>query len=527
KTAEGVRDRLGFALGHYGLLRSSNILPVELPDLFSLDLPDEGPSPCFAVVVLLDNGKTNKDGRKEYAAFTRHEDPAACGVGALAFYFFQRFHVSQERFPPHDTAFPSFAASRDWFDLKVLLSSAGPTEAVEYGTFLAAVNKELKALGLETKAKTHIFRGSGSRMADLGGAAKADIRQAGRWNVDAVDRCYLTGLAREVIRVQAGFESRKGTYFLRRDIDPPAELERQVFPEADEWLHRQEAGTDVEQTICGQGFLRLLIRLRRVLLQDVACLRLSCPSHPVFLHPLFSTPAFAAFEEKMQEHLRTVHDPAELQLQRVLPLLERLIVSSFAAQRQETLGLKGTIDDLSEQMEKVGSDNNNLLHDVLSGRIPITINAQLAPSSSPSSPSTPTTTVAAAALAANTTSSSSSSSASPASPAFSMNRKLTTVDEVWREWTEGLGGGQSVAAAWPEGSEALKAMKKVEKDRKHYQRRGIIVSRVRAIMEERNVEAKRAVEAVDAFRRAQKNKSLDALRKALPNTPSEAIPLLP
>ncbi|GAA5921695.1 hypothetical protein JCM5296_000197, partial [Sporobolomyces johnsonii] len=41
KTAEGVRDRLGFALGHYGLLRSSNILPVELPDLFSLDLPDE------------------------------------------------------------------------------------------------------------------------------------------------------------------------------------------------------------------------------------------------------------------------------------------------------------------------------------------------------------------------------------------------------------------------------------------------------------------------------------------------------
>lgn len=90
-TAEGLRDRLAFCLGHFGLLRSDNTLQIELADLASVDLPNEGPSPCFAVTVLLDNGKTNKDGRCEYAAFSRNKDVEACGVNALAFYLFFRY----------------------------------------------------------------------------------------------------------------------------------------------------------------------------------------------------------------------------------------------------------------------------------------------------------------------------------------------------------------------------------------------------------------------------------------------------
>ncbi|GAA5920377.1 hypothetical protein JCM5296_003901, partial [Sporobolomyces johnsonii] len=96
--AEALRDRLGFTLAHYALLRSNNVLPIELADLFPVELPNEGPSPCFATVVLVNNGKTNQNGRVEYGAFIRNSDPEICGVGALALYLFLRFHVSQETF---------------------------------------------------------------------------------------------------------------------------------------------------------------------------------------------------------------------------------------------------------------------------------------------------------------------------------------------------------------------------------------------------------------------------------------------
>ena len=71
-----------------------NRLPMELADLFSLDLPNEGYSTsdgsCItkALVVVMNCGKTNQHGRMEYGAALRHRDPKACLVGALAFWFF-------------------------------------------------------------------------------------------------------------------------------------------------------------------------------------------------------------------------------------------------------------------------------------------------------------------------------------------------------------------------------------------------------------------------------------------------------
>ncbi|GAA5971969.1 hypothetical protein JCM11641_001590 [Rhodosporidiobolus odoratus] len=64
ETAEGLRDRLTYCLGHYGLLRSNNILPIELADLSTVELKNEGPSPCHVVFALLDHGKTNQEGRQ-------------------------------------------------------------------------------------------------------------------------------------------------------------------------------------------------------------------------------------------------------------------------------------------------------------------------------------------------------------------------------------------------------------------------------------------------------------------------------
>lgn len=102
-------------------------------------------------------------------------------------------------------------------------------------THRKAVSEMLKKANVRSKKITHIFRGCASRMADLGGAAESDINRAGRWDSSAMTQYYLTTMPRMTLRVLAGFETSAGTFWLARDLDPPEDLERMVFPDVDLW----------------------------------------------------------------------------------------------------------------------------------------------------------------------------------------------------------------------------------------------------------------------------------------------------
>ena len=57
-SEQSFRTNLDFLLGHTMLLRQSNRLPLELPDLFAMDLPKEGQrGTCWCFVVVMDQGK--------------------------------------------------------------------------------------------------------------------------------------------------------------------------------------------------------------------------------------------------------------------------------------------------------------------------------------------------------------------------------------------------------------------------------------------------------------------------------------
>lgn len=85
------RTQLCFLFGNSMLLRLSNRLPMELPDLFSMPLPNEGPNGTgWCLVTVMGQGKTNQHGRLEYGAALRHRDYRSCLIGALATYFFWR-----------------------------------------------------------------------------------------------------------------------------------------------------------------------------------------------------------------------------------------------------------------------------------------------------------------------------------------------------------------------------------------------------------------------------------------------------
>lgn len=125
----------------------------------------------------------------------------------------------------------------DWYPIKVLRSAPpkSATDELPYQTHLDGVNGAFKACGLKTRHKTHCGRGSGAIMADLAGAPENDIRRAGRWNMQVIDKSYLTTLPRSVMRAHAGFPGKPGRFRLARDVPPPSSLVDQIFPDTLEW----------------------------------------------------------------------------------------------------------------------------------------------------------------------------------------------------------------------------------------------------------------------------------------------------
>lgn len=160
--------------------------------------------------------------------------------------------------------------------------------------------------GITSKAKTHVSRGSGARMAELAGAEETEIRRLGHWNNQAMVGCYLPAIPRGVMRTMAGFPKSGGGYYLKRDgLKPPENLQKKVFPFVDEWI----ADEDKESTLAVQGkyffisgFLLLLKYLRVVILQDAAVLMENddFSGSPTFKNDVFHCEEFLVFKSKVK-----------------------------------------------------------------------------------------------------------------------------------------------------------------------------------------------------------------------------------
>jgi hypothetical protein len=117
-----LRTNVDFLLGNHLLLRASNRRPIELPDLMSIELPNEGrnaaQTPTRALILVEDHSKTNQHGRIDSGGVLRHREPLSCAVSALAFWLFWRWQAEKKE------AFPSFATPQDWYTIKLLRRNA-------------------------------------------------------------------------------------------------------------------------------------------------------------------------------------------------------------------------------------------------------------------------------------------------------------------------------------------------------------------------------------------------------------------
>jgi hypothetical protein len=469
-----LRTAVDFLFSHNMLLRSESRLGAEFADLFTLPLPNEGPTPCSAMFFLMGNGKTNPSQRIEYGAVIRHRNPLLCTMGHTAFYLFFRWNVVRE--PP-----PRFQQRQQWYNLRLLRGSRADTP-LSYDTQLEWINKIFTAAKFKSRSKTHIPRSQGAKMAEINGVGEGQIRRAGHWNSDALTTCYLTHLPRKFVRSMAGFDpSAKGNYYLpRAKILPPRSLEMAVWPWVDTWLawfesddiqlnaaaegdppsydiglQPMDASEEDRDDLAGQGFLRLLKELRTVFLQDSVIMRRMFPDHVIWTDPIFVREDYRRFAEELELSLTDLEEPEEIRIRRTLPAIaERLNVVKQ--------GITQSINEWGAKTQTAIKDVVVRLDDVLNGRVSFTVQAVPASSVSasagvpnppipssyePAAASSAAPPVAdSAAVAAISTAAPVSNAPSPLFPVYRLSRTIETVPDLWREWTVGLGNGPAVQA---------------------------------------------------------------------------------
>ncbi|KAK3906347.1 hypothetical protein C8A05DRAFT_29789 [Staphylotrichum tortipilum] len=414
---QNLRTRVDLLFGHYYLLRGENRRKLELADLSLLDYPrEEGPTLCGCLVLLLKDGKMNKTGKKEFMGSLRHKDPLLCTQGALAQLLFWRWHIVGE-------PSPSFRRRQDWYKIKVLVDQ-DRQEELSYSTQLQDTWRVFGTVGLTTAKKIHLPQRAGAQEAETYGTSLAQISQAGRWNQSVLCQAYLKHLPRQFMRIVAGFSGTQGDFFLPRAVyEPPVALQRQLWPWVEEWEPRFEArsrrrrwaqgGLD-EDDLAGDGFLKLMRRLRIVLLQDLAVLQPRFPTLPFFGHAPFCGHEWEGFARTVQASVEDTTEPPSLLLQRALP------------------EIYGVMDSTRKALLH---SNHQLLDALLSGRAPITITGYLGggplplPGPSPGPLPGPEPGLV---------------PVGEVPPVVTSLAKVFTVQDAWREWKEGLGGRQPV-----------------------------------------------------------------------------------
>ena len=117
---------------------------------------------------------------------------------------------------------------------------------------------------------------------------------------------------------------------------PSDQLQKMVWPwiEAELtkiWDLRRRPDAPRDAGMTAVAFLRMLIALRQVLLQDAAAMLALIPSrsdHCFFRHPLFMSAEFVTFSTQMRDTLNTTssHDSEKASIDSILPGRDRRIV---------------------------------------------------------------------------------------------------------------------------------------------------------------------------------------------------------
>lgn len=227
----------------------------------------------------------------------------------------------------------------NWGQRSLLPSASNPLVPLVSQSTWNAVTRVFDDQNIKSSKKTHGGRHSGAIEAQRLGIPQSDIKDGGRWSAERgrMESFYLSSLPTNFATGMAGFLN-KPFYLARNAIAPSLELQREIFPwienaygeDNDNWraecgmemneidpnfypsmedelLHRRIRSADEpvfsEADVAKSGFLRLLLRCRRIILQDAAY-RLCYSQHSRILqNDVFESSQFYEFQGQMQKEL--------------------------------------------------------------------------------------------------------------------------------------------------------------------------------------------------------------------------------
>ncbi|RLN74418.1 hypothetical protein BBJ28_00022643 [Nothophytophthora sp. Chile5] len=418
---ESLRTHADFLLGHSSLARGDTKRLLQYADMFTTILPGEGPTECRAVVIVSRESKTNKSGQRQYNAAIRSKDPVCCAVGAVALYL---FHKWQGGGTGTQHEFPSFDHPRSWYNL-YFLTASDSGKPMSYTTQARHLKNVLVSVGVESSKVTHITRGSGARLAEAAGADESDIRRTGHWNEDTMEKTYLGKLARGTMRALAGYPPQGGGFWIpRATIEPSEKLKETIFPEVESWITDLQSRENTDKAAL--AFLEMLQFLRIVLLQDAPVLIDLFPQSSAWNHPVFASLDFVEFKTKVLAAEKEAVDPAANSLRHVLPDLARLMETGFHGMNFRMTAMTAQLGSIDQRLSSLeGLMEHVSIHPTQSDQ---PASSHVVTMADPRETETPA----------------SGRCTAPVIHQYSLDRNLSDVESVWREFALGLPGRPAV-----------------------------------------------------------------------------------
>jgi hypothetical protein len=195
------------------------------------------PQPYHILILQMTEGKTNGIAPL-FGRVMRAKDVNMCAYGSLGMYLLARFELTDE------PEYIDLTKNETWYNIKLFTKMDKVISVMDKGNekefpgsnYASAVKKELDQLGIFSTHFLHIGRAVGPAGLEMEEVNPLATKVLGNFNPDTQEKRYSMKIPLRAMRVAAGWDAEKGSYYLpRATLLPPQELLNQLFP----WVERK------------------------------------------------------------------------------------------------------------------------------------------------------------------------------------------------------------------------------------------------------------------------------------------------